>query len=80
VALMQHRPPLPPDMPRDYAGLMAAAWSPDLFARPSFDCIQQQLAAMLAALVQAGDEAAERFVCDLVQLASSAAAAVFSTA
>jgi hypothetical protein len=66
VALMQHRPPLPPDMPADYAALLAAAWSPDPFARPSFDAIRQQLTAMLAGLVQAGDEAAERFVCDLV--------------
>jgi hypothetical protein len=66
VALMQHRPPLPPDMPADYAALLAAAWSPDPFARPSFDAIRQQLTAMLAGLVQAGDEAAERFVCNLV--------------
>jgi mitogen-activated protein kinase kinase kinase 11 len=66
VALMQHRPAVPPNMPGDYAALMAAAWAPDPFTRPSFESIRHQLAAMLAGLVQAQDEAAERFVCDLV--------------
>ncbi|KAF6258193.1 kinase-like domain-containing protein [Scenedesmus sp. NREL 46B-D3] len=66
VALMQQRPPLPPSMPADYAQLMAAAWAADPFKRPSFAWIRQQLSAMLAGLVQADDEAAECFVCDLV--------------
>lgn len=61
VALLQERPPIPPDMPADFAALMVACWHPDPLARPTFRVVQQSLAEILKALPNGAD----RFVSDL---------------
>lgn len=61
VALLQERPPIPPDMPQQYANLMASCWGADPLVRPTFDVIQVTLAAILKSLPNAN----ERFVADL---------------
>jgi hypothetical protein len=61
VAIHQQRPPIPPGMPPDYAGLMAACWGADPLARPTFEKVQAGLADMLRAL----PDRHERFVSDL---------------
>lgn len=61
VALLQERPPIPPDMPEDYAALMVACWHPDPLARPTFRMVQQSLADILKVLPNSAD----RFFSDL---------------
>ncbi|WIA13933.1 hypothetical protein OEZ85_002503 [Tetradesmus obliquus] len=65
VALWQKRPPVPPEMPQDYAELMAACWAADPFSRPSFAAVEAQLAEQLTSVMQDSREAQERFISDL---------------
>ncbi|WIA34082.1 hypothetical protein OEZ86_012459 [Tetradesmus obliquus] len=65
VALWQKRPPVPPEMPQDYAELMAACWAADPFSRPSFAAVEAQLAEQLTSVMQDSREARERFISDL---------------
>uniref|UniRef100_A0A383VVN5 Protein kinase domain-containing protein n=1 Tax=Tetradesmus obliquus TaxID=3088 RepID=A0A383VVN5_TETOB len=65
VALWQKRPPVPPEMPQDYAELMAACWAADPFSRPSFAAVEAKLAEQLTSVMQDSREAQERFISDL---------------
>lgn len=65
VALWQKRPPVPEDMPADYATLMTECWSADPFRRPAFDAVEARLREMLDRTVQDEREAQDRFVSDL---------------
>ena len=43
-----HRPPVPADMPSDYAVLMRASWDPDAAMRPSSSDVSQCIASLVA--------------------------------
>ena len=51
VSVQDERPPLPTDMPREYAEIIAASWNRDPWARPAFEALLpplQDLHAVLA--------------------------------
>lgn len=55
VALMQERPPIPPEMPRELSNLMVSCWDPEPLARPTFRMVKQSILDILLSLPNTGD-------------------------
>jgi hypothetical protein len=50
VVVRDERPPVPADMPRDYAALMQACWVREPEERPGMSAVRDRLRAMRAAM------------------------------